>query len=118
MKDINFNKSEYFSLAESMDEVFPELITVFFEETESSIDNLKNRIDDKDWASAKEIGHSLKSSTRTFGAIGLSDISFQIESYEQNDENENDEINQLFQNFVSEYEEVKKLILHLQSETN
>jgi len=117
MKDINFNKSEFFSLAESMDEVFPELITVFFEETESSIDNLKNHIEDKDWASAKDVGHSLKSSTRTFGAIGLSDISFQIEKFEQNND-KTDEMNQLLQNFVSEYEEVKKLILHLQSESN
>jgi len=115
MKDINFNKSEFFSLAESMDEVFPELVEVFFQETESSIDNMKNHIEDKDWASVKDIGHSLKSSSRTFGAIGLSDISFKIERSEQNSE---DEVNSLFQDFVSEYEEVKKLILQLQSESN
>ncbi len=118
MKDMNFNKSDFFRLAESMDEVFPELISVFFQETESSIDNLKNHIEDKDWTSVKDIGHSLKSSTRTFGAIGLSDISFQIESSKQNKDDDVDEINQLFQNFVSEYEEVKKLILQLQSESN
>ncbi len=115
MKDINFNKSEFFSLAESMDEVFPELVTVFFQETESSIDSMKNHIAEKDWSSVRDIGHSLKSSTKTFGATGLSDISFKIERSEQNSE---DEINQLFQDFVSEYEEVKKLILHLQSESN
>ncbi|GAA0399871.1 hypothetical protein GCM10009133_05880 [Cocleimonas flava] len=115
MKDINFNKSEFFSLAESMDEVFPELVTVFFQETESSIDNMKNHIENKGWESVKDIGHSLKSSSRTFGAIGLSDISFQIEKFESNDEKE---IDQLFQDFVSEYEAVKQLILTLQSESN
>ena len=115
MKDINFNKSEFFSLAESMDEVFPELVEVFFQETESSIDNMKNHIEDKDWASVKDIGHSLKSSSRTFGAIGLSDISFKIERSEHSSE---DEVSSLFQDFVSEYEEVKKLILQFQSESN
>ena len=115
MKDINFNKSEFFSLAESMDEVFPELISVFFQETESSIDNMKKQIENKDWESVKDIGHSLKSSSRTFGAIGLSDISFQIEKFESNNEKE---IDQLFQDFVSEYEAVKQLILTLQSESN
>ncbi len=118
MTNINFSKSEFFSLAESMDEVFPELVSVFFQETQSSIDNLKNHIENKDWASVKDIGHLLKSSTKTFGAIGLSDISFQIENSEQNLGEGDYKINQLFQDFVSEYEEVKKLILHLQSESN
>jgi HPt (histidine-containing phosphotransfer) domain-containing protein len=76
---------------------------------------MKNHIENKDWESVKDIGHSLKSSSRTFGAIGLSDISFQIEKFESNDEKE---IDQLFQDFVSEYEAVKQLILTLQSESN
>ena len=115
MTNINFNKTDFSTLADSMDEIFPELINVFFQETESSIYNLKNLIKEGEWAKVKDIAHSLKSSTRTFGAVGLSDISFQIESTEQDN---TDEINPLYQSFVVEYEGVKKIILQLQSESN
>lgn len=115
MTDINFNQTDFQTLADSMDEIFPELVSVFIQETESSIDKLPKLIENNEWAEVRNIAHSLKSSTRTFGAIGLSEISFQIESSE---DDQAEEINQLNLKFASEYEEVKKLILQLQSESN
>ena len=96
------------TLAASMDEVFPEIIEVFLQETESSIDTMKTEIAANNIDEIRDIAHKIKSSAKTFGAFSLVNILENIESSKNLDELE---LIATHQNLIDEYALVKKHIL-------
>ena len=103
---LNFNDAVFDSLAESLDSAFPEILDVFFIETEESIKDLKVNIDDENIIEILDIVHKIKSSTKTFGAMGLFKTLEQMEAIKVVHE-----IQQLYQSFIVEYKLVKDYML-------
>ena len=77
---LNFNNHVFNTLAESLGEAFPEILSVFFTETEFSLDALETKLNDKNMDDVQAIAHKIKSSTKTFGADGLVETLEKIES--------------------------------------
>lgn len=112
MPNTNFNDNDFFNLAQSMDEVFPDLLNVFYTETEKAIVNLSKYFQNQEWTEISDTGHSLKSSCKTFGAIALSDIAYSIETTSPDSVSE---IEMLLSQFADEYALVKEHMIQLQS---
>jgi len=104
---INFNDNVFNDLAASLDAIFPEIVTVFLEESNSSIILLEKEIQNKNLQKIHDISHKIKSSSKTFGAFGLTDL---LEQIEKINDVENDELNTLFISLRIEFESVKNHI--------
>lgn len=83
--NFDFDDHVFQKLAESLEDVFPEIIDVFFQETESAIHNIETKIHQQKWDEIKDIAHKIKSSSKTFGAMGLAKILEQMENQESID---------------------------------
>ena len=105
---LNFDDTIFDTLSDSMDEVFPEIMDVFFHETDSSIESMKVQISANNADEIRGIAHKLKSSAKTFGALGLVEILINIENFELFNEAE---LNTSHQKLVVEYALVKEHIL-------
>jgi HPt (histidine-containing phosphotransfer) domain-containing protein len=105
---LNFDDNVFETLAVSMDEVFPEIIEVFLQETESSIDSMKIEIAANNIDKVRGIAHKIKSSAKTFGALSLVEILENIENFETSI---GAELTTAQQNLAEEYAAVKKHIL-------
>ena len=77
---LDFNDDVFNRLSLSLDDVFPDIVNVFFIETESSINDLMSKVEEGKIKDASDIAHKIKSSSKTFGAIGLSDLLERIET--------------------------------------
>lgn len=75
----NFNDLVFNKLSETLENAFPEILTVFFQETELCIEEIKINIDGENWNEVINLAHKIKSSAKTFGATGLAEILEQIE---------------------------------------
>ena len=105
---LNFDDKIFDTLSDSMDEVFPEIINVFFIETESSIQQMKTEIAGNNVDKIRGIAHKLKSSAKTFGASSLVDI---FENIESSENLESEKLKDIHQELVDEYTLVKLHIL-------
>lgn len=105
--NINFNDDVFSKLSESLDTLLPEIITVFFEETSTSIKQLEQEVQDKNLENVQNIAHKIKSSSKTFGAYGLTDL---LEQLEKMNDIESTESTSLLTSIKSEYALVKEHI--------
>ena len=103
----NFSDAVFNQLSESLDTMFPEIINVFFEETTASIKQLEQEIKHKNLDNIHNIAHKIKSSSKTFGAYGLTDL---LEQLEKANDIESNEITLLLTSIKSEYTSVKEHI--------
>ena len=103
-----FDDKTFDTLSDSMDEIFPEIVSVFFEETESSINQMKTELTECNIEAVRGIAHKLKSSAKTFGAISLVEILENIENTNNVSEAESIEMHQ---NLMVEFSLVKQHIL-------
>ena len=108
MMSLDFDDTIFENLKDSLVGIFPEIIDVFFEETELALDEFKNKIPVEKWKEIKEISHKIKSSSKTFGAIGLAEILEKIESQELKSISH---VLDLHESLMNEYGLVKKHIL-------
>ncbi len=105
--NINFNETVFTQLSESLDTMFPEIINVFFEETTASIKQLEQEIHNKNLDNIHNIAHKIKSSSKTFGAYGLTDL---LEQLEKTNDIESIEKTNILTSIKSEYASVKEHI--------
>lgn len=105
---LNFDDSVFDSLAVAMDEIFPEIMDVFFQETESSIQTMKTEIAANNINGIRNIAHKLKSSAKTFGAFGLVEI---LEQIENSNDLKQTELLAEHQSLIDEYILIKEHIL-------
>ena len=83
--NLDFDDAEFNKLSASLDTVFPEILSVFFQETETSLKEMESKIMDKKMDEIHDIAHKIKSSTKTFGASGLVKLLEKIESLNTDD---------------------------------
>ena len=107
----NFDDKTFDTLSESMDEIFPEIIEVFFQETESSIQQMETEIAGNNVDEIRGIAHKLKSSAKTFGASGLVAILENIENLKISNNHGDAEFIAAHQSLLDEYSLVKEHIL-------
>lgn len=98
---LDFDDAEFYKLSASLDSVFPEILDVFFEETENSLKELNSNLAEENMGQIQDIAHKIKSSSKTFGASGLATLLETIESLNADDFEQcellNQQINQEFQ---------------------
>jgi len=102
-----FEDSTFEKLARSLGDIFPEILNVFIKETELSLEELTNSITNEQWQLAKDTSHKLKSSLKTFGAVGLVN---QLEQLEMLVINDKKIYEKLLNNIQQEYLLVKEHI--------
>lgn len=78
------------------------LINLFFESADQSIQQMSEAIQKKDWKSLSASAHSLKSSSANLGAVQFSKFCFELETAEQKNLSET-EILKIFQTLKNEY---------------
>jgi len=78
MLNINFNNVVFKQLSQDLGEVFPEIVDVFLLETETALKDLNIEINEK--GNIFDIAHKIKSSCKTFGAIGLAEALDKMEN--------------------------------------
>ena len=105
--NFNFDDAVFNKLSSSLDSLLPEVISVFFEETDVSINQLEKEILNKNLLKIHDIAHKIKSSSNTFGAIGLTDLLEQIEKVQDIN---SIELNTLVISIRTEFETVKNHI--------
>ena len=74
--NIDFVRSNLGSL---MDELMPELIEVFFEDSISRMSQLKHSLSSHDGQQLRQTAHSLKGSSATLGMLSFSNLCAQLE---------------------------------------
>ena len=107
--NLDFSDAEFKKLSASLDTVFPEILDVFFQETESSLEEMDDKISDHKINEIHDIAHKIKSSTKTFGAFGLVKLLENIESLKTDDY---EQFLSLQKQLNSEYKLVKDHILN------
>jgi len=105
---LNFDDNIFDTLSESMGEIFPELIAVFFQETELSLEEMQTALVNNNFNVIHDIAHKLKSSSKSFGAIALVEI---LEKIENSSSLEKEKLILEQQKLTSEYDKVKRHIL-------
>lgn len=105
---LNFDDNIFDILSSSMGEVFPELIAVFFQETESSLQTMKTDIASNNIKEVLDASHKLKSSAKTFGAFSFVEI---LENIENSEDLKNADLVTEHQKLKDEYVLIKKHIL-------
>ena len=104
---LDFDNDVFDNLSASLDTVFPEILEVFFDETETSLKELNEHIHHEELTKIHDVAHKLKSSTKTFGASGLVNILVELETLE---EDKFDKAKSLQQTLNEEYILVKEHI--------
>ena len=107
--NLNFDNHVFDTLSESLGDVFPEILSVFFTETELSLDALEAKLNDKNMDDVQDIVHKIKSSTKTFGANGLVETLEKIESLSTLEQSETAELQHSLKH---EYKSVKDHMLN------
>ena len=106
--NLDFDQRVFDELSVSLDTMFPEILKVFLEETENSLKEIDVNIDEGNLQAINDTVHKIKSSTKTFGAIGLVKLLEELESLDDKDLSKVTELNiQINQ----EYSLVKEYIL-------
>lgn len=78
-KEAAINTQELENMLGELGETALEMIDMFIQMTEPLIENMRQAFEDKDWKQFSEIGHSLKGSARSVGALRLGDICSDIQ---------------------------------------
>ncbi len=94
-----------------LDDMALEMMDMFESMTEPLIEDLKSAHGTKDWNNFSEIGHSLKGSAKSIGAIQLGDIcaSIQDDTPNANDETRTEMLN----NALNAFTDIKAHIQYL-----
>jgi signal transduction histidine kinase/CheY-like chemotaxis protein len=110
--DAAINLKELEGLLGALDDDAMEVLGMFKDMTDPLMDDLRTAHDNADWHQFSEIGHSLKGSARSAGAVKLGDIcaSIQDDSAKANDE----ERKQMLKQAEEEYKRVKDFIAYTQ----
>jgi two-component system sensor histidine kinase/response regulator len=102
------NLSELENMLGDLDEMAIEMMDMFADMTEPLMGDLQNAHDTQNWPEFSEIGHSLKGSARSIGAMAMGDIcgSIQDDSPDASDEVRSE----MLKDAVSAFDSVKKEI--------
>jgi len=92
-------------LKEATEEMFPEIIEVFLEDTPNRLNSLSDASTNNDVIAMKEVSHCLKGSSGNVGAVKLSKICEEIETLSKSGSVANQE--ELIQYALHEFEHIK-----------
>ena len=110
-KSIDLNELQ--NMLGALDDMALEMMDMFIDMTDPLVDDLETAHNDGDWHQFSEIGHSLKGSSRSIGAMKMGDICSVI----QDDSKGADDMarTQMLADLKQEYNNVKSHINHLKN---
>ena len=80
MNNLQLNLDTFNELKTLLEDEFAEFLTIFMEDAEIELNNIKQGIQQNDYAQVSSAAHKLKSSAAYIGAVQLQELSSQLEA--------------------------------------